>query len=68
MVEQAQKAGGDVDHRMAVAPARLDEHHLVLAVGRQTVGEHAACGARADDHIVGNDLFKGLAHGVTVPP
>ena len=66
MVEQTQKTRGNVNKWMAVAPARLDEDHLVLATGRQPVGQHTACRTGADDHIVGKDFFVERVHAITL--
>src|SRR5439155_25721633 len=49
MVEHLHKAGRDVDQRVPVAPARLDQQHLGVRILGQPVGEHAAGRAGADD-------------------
>src|SRR5262245_882576 len=41
-----------MDPDIAVPGASFQQQHRMLAVGRKAIGEHAAGGARADDHII----------------
>ena len=52
VVEQFDVAGRDVDQRVAVGPARLDQHDPGRRVLRQPVGQDAAGGAGADDNVI----------------
>ena len=52
VVEQLAVAERDVDPDVAVLPARLQQENAMPARGGQTVGEHAARSARADDDVV----------------
>ena len=51
--------GGDVDPRVAVLAARLEQQHARRAVGGQAVGQHAAGRTGADDDEV---EFSGVLH------
>jgi hypothetical protein len=42
---------GDVDLRLAVFSAGLQQQDLMLGVSRQSIGEDTPCGARADDDM-----------------
>src|SRR5579862_1087789 len=52
LAEQGGDARGHMDHRRSVAPAGLDQQHLVVRIGGEAVGEHAARAPRADDDVV----------------
>ncbi len=52
----------DVDERIEVAPARLDEQHARRSILAQPVGQHAARRASADD-----DVVVALSHLHAVP-
>ena len=52
IADAAQIAHGDVDPRVVVRRARFDEQHAARGIRAQTIGEQAARGARADDHVV----------------
>ena len=52
---------GHLDPRAAVGAARFQQQHAVPAGFREAVGEHAARGTRADDHVVV------LSHAKTLP-
>ena len=52
MVEQLHKPDRDVDQRVAVAPAGLDQHHPRRGVLAQPVSEDAAGRASADNHVI----------------
>ena len=57
------EAGGNVDPRIAILAARLQQQHGGLAVGGQPVGQHAAGRTGADD-----DEIEFLSSGHDVPP
>ena len=50
--DQLGDAGGHVDEGMPVARAGFEQQHAGVGVGRQTIREHAARGARTDDDVV----------------
>ena len=52
VVEQLHVAGRDVDQRVAVAPAGLDQHHPGRRIFAQPIGQHAPGRAGADDHVI----------------
>ena len=52
MLQQLHVAGGNVDQRIPVAPAGLDQHDAVAGVLGQPVGQTAASRAGADDDVV----------------
>ena len=52
IVHRAEVAARDVDPRVGVVLARLDQQYTMLRIFRQPVGQHAARGAAADDDIV----------------
>ena len=50
--DELEHAGGHMDQRVRVLPARLQQHHF-RPVRAQPLGEHATGGARPHDHIIG---------------
>src|SRR6185503_9164390 len=54
-------ADRDVDERIAVRAARLEQQHATVVVFRQPVREHAARRARADDDVVEFFALHGAA-------
>src|SRR5205085_11578745 len=59
MEDVSVEPGGDVDPRVAVLAARLQQQHARRAVGSQAVGQHAAGRTGADD---GEIVFSGILH------
>src|SRR6185312_913702 len=66
VLEQLHVPGRDVDIRVPVAPARLDQENLDRRVLGQPVGQHAAGRAAADDHVI--CLHRSFPSSVRVPP
>jgi hypothetical protein len=52
VLQQLHIPGGDMDQRLPVAPAGLDQHHAVGGIFSQSIGQAAAGRTGADDHIV----------------
>ena len=52
VIEQLHIAGRDVDQRVAVGTAGLDQHDPGAGVGAQPVGQHAAGRSGADDDVI----------------
>src|SRR5579862_1954593 len=52
VVEHLEEPGGDVNKRVPIAAARLDQQHLGAGVFAQPVGQHAARRTRADDDVI----------------
>src|ERR1051326_3059546 len=52
MVEHLEEAGRDVNERVPVAPAGLDQQDLGRGILGEPVGEHAAGRSRADDDVI----------------
>src|ERR1051326_6297739 len=52
VVEQLHKAYRDVDQRVPVAPARLDQHHLDRWVFGEAIGQDAAGRSGANDNVI----------------
>ena len=52
MLQQLHIAGRNVDQRVPVAPASLDQHDAVIGVFSQPVGQTAASRAGANDDVV----------------
>src|SRR3546814_7091578 len=52
IILRVEVADGHVDPEPAVLAARFQQRHRHLGIGRQPVGETAARGAGADDHVV----------------
>ena len=52
MVEQLHVPGGDVDQRVAVAPAGFDQHDTGTGILAEPVGQDAAGRARTDNDVI----------------
>ena len=52
ILDQTADARGHPDHEALVLTACLDEADLYVRIGAEAVGEHAACAASPNDHIV----------------
>ena len=64
VVEHLEEAGRDVDQRVPVAPARLDQQDFGAGILGQPVGQHAAGRARADDDVIRLHVLRSLHHHV----
>ena len=51
-VERLDEAGRQMDVGMPVLAPCFEHTHAGACIFAQAIGEHAACGARADDHII----------------
>src|SRR5438132_12173535 len=70
MVEQFHEPDRDMDQRVPVAPAGLDQHHANPRVLGQAVGEDAAGRAGADNNVIRLHDFplpKRLTHSSSPP-
>jgi hypothetical protein len=52
MKEETAVAYWELDVRMPIPGTRLEQQDSTVALTRQPIGEHAACGARADNDVV----------------
>ncbi len=64
VVDAEEVAHGDPDPDPVVASAGLEQQHLHVGIGREPVGQQAAGGAGADDHVV----VAVFLHRGSVPP
>lgn len=52
VADAEQVADGNVDPGVIVATASFEQQHTVGRIGGQAIGQQAACGAGADDHVI----------------
>ena len=60
VVEHLEEAGRDVDERVPVAPARLDQQYFDVGILGEPVRQHAAGRARTDDDVIRPHALRSL--------